>query len=782
MQEKEQIFFSFKERIRTSYLRLKKALFLKENKITFYIILILFAALVLFFVVFALVRGDEEPLTGNPNVPIKKPLNIQSPVSSQEETTSADTFYTKPEAELSKLMKKASILYENGRIDESLQLFKRISLYSQSLADYNLGVIHIKEQKYEDAIKNLKQAIEVGDDVSLSAINAAYSAFRLNKMQEFDYFLNLAETTLIDSVKTPYYSYLYSLVSYYKGQYFETLSPLLHPNSKDYSNQGQVLASEMFLILGDDYNALEYLKKDTSSQNNLALGMLYARNGDYTEAQYVLKDYLLTKPDDVEALSAMELVKLKLQNYADSVAILNTLIDRKDKPFFPIKVGLSSRLFDLAQAQKNFWNRKFESHRSLQYKILFYYAPFKVFDAQKTFQTFAHGGFESVINNVDEAVDSYVQGEVLSRINRDIAEGLKEVYLGDLRKALKKFLHHAKSSFQHSVLYYNIGLVYAQLGDFENAYSYFSKAYYLDNQDVMAGIFAIMAGRLVYQDTERLAEMIAADFSNIEPKNERERVFMTEFLAYARGGKFSNFDLLDDFHKPIHYAFQAVNAMNSGQYDKVEFYFSKLKEKYPNDLTTNVMYQVAKNYGKDTKEISLKFSSFFRKGSFSNMHSLYYGGSLTRDLYVYLAFLTGSLSYVITHLEEKLSSEGDSPAGTMQALGLAYIYNQEFEKAFAVYNTLIDNLQENDARTKFMGAVAAIGAGHHNNATALLQISKIDSPSTLESRYALALLYQQKGNLKSTSSLLQSIANKGFVSEFFDFSIDTSEILQKAQE
>ncbi len=783
MQAGRERLLKIQERIKTLYSRLKEMIFLQENKMVFYVVLILFASLAAFLLTFTFLQDDNDKyLMDESRVYQSRSLNTQSPSYVQGEATTADTFYTKPEGELSKLMKKAGILYENGRVDEALQLFKRISLYSQSLADYNLGVIRIGERRYKDAIENFRQSIEAGDDVSLSAINASYSALKLNKPKEFDYFLNLAELSLANSIKAPYYSYLYGLVSYYKGQYFEALSPLLHPNSTDYSLQAQTLAAEMFLILGDDYSALEHLKKDHSPQNALALGMLYARNGNYVQAQNVLKDFLSQNPTNLEALSAMELIKLKLQEYADSIAILNTFIDQNKKPFFPIKVGLASQLFDLAQAQKNFWNRKFESHQSLQYKILFYYAPFKVFDAQQTFQSFARGGFESVINNVDEAIDSYVQGEVFSRINRDITEGLKEVYLGDLREALKMFLHHAQSSFQHPVLYYNIGLVYAQLGDFENAYSYFAKAYYLDNQDVMAGIFAIMAGQLTYQDTERLARVISANFPNIEFKNERERIFVSEFFGYVRGGRFANFDLLEDFRNPIHYAFQAVSAMRDGQYEKVKLYFSKLKEKYPKDLTTDLMYRVAKNYRKDTKEISLEFSDFFRRGIFSDMHPLYYGGVLTRELYVYLAFLTGNLPYVVKHLEGKLSSQEDSPIGTMQTLGLAYIYSQEFEKAFAVYNTLIDNLQEKDAKTKFMGAVAAIGAGHYNNATALLQISKIDSTATLESRYALALLYQQKGNLKSAVSLLQSVANKGFVSEFFDFSIDTSEILQKAQE
>lgn len=236
-------------------------------------------------------------------------------------------------------------------------------------------------------------------------------------------------------------------------------------------------------------------------------------------------------------------------------------------------------------------------------------------------------------------------------------------------------------------------------------------------------------------------------------------------------------DLQSD--QSLYYAYGAVSAMANADKEKIVFFFDKLRKMQPHDLATNILYEVAQNFGKNLKEISLRFSKTFRKGNFSDLHSLYYGGALVRELYIYLAFVTGNLPYVIEQLQDKLIAEEASPNGTMQALGLAYIYNKNFEKAFATYNSLIDALKEDDVRTKFLGAVSAIGAGHYNNAVVLLQISKLDSVASLESRYALGLLYQQSGNIKSAMNLFAGIANKGFVSEFFDFKIDTSEILEQ---
>lgn len=758
----------------------------RENKTASYIVLSLLGGLFVFYLFYVLITGgkDEVPTSKEVQMQIEREAKEQeaSEKIQADQLVQRDLVYSRPNNELSEMIQKANILYNNGRVEDALEIFDKLALYSQSLANYNLGVIKIVEGHHKEAEEIFNRAINGGDDVAISAINAAYVAYKLGDPKAFSDYLQLANSKLIDSRNAPFYSYLYGVTSYYNKHYFESLSPLLHPNSQDYDQQNNLLASKIFLLFNDDYNALKHLEKSANKEDLLALGMLYARNGDYQKAKNKIQEYLLSNPRNLEATNALELVNLKLRNYAEAAKLLDPFLEKKTP--FKIKTGLNEDLFNIDIAQKTFWNRRFEHRQSLQYKILFYYAPYKVFDSQEVFQILSEGNFEWGSGRIDESSDSYVRSKTISKINRDIANGLKEVYSGDLRKALKIFLKNAKTYSQHSVLFYDIGLIYAQLGDFEKAYMYFSKAYHLNNKDVLSGIFAIMSGQLVYQDTSRIESSIGVDFTNIDFKNEQEKTFLYELFEYSKSGNPSFFGFPDDTpatNRPIYYAFSAVSAMVRLDGPKLIEYFSKLKKLQPNDLATNILYEVSKNFGKNLKDISLSFSQNFRKGNFSNLHSLYYGGALVRELYIYLAFVTGSLSYVIEELQNKLISEDESPNGTMQALGLAYIYHQDFEKAFATYNTLIDNLREDDVRTKFLGAVSAIGAGHYNNAVALLQISKLDSIASLESRYALGLLYQQTGNIKSAIMLFNGIANKGFVSEFFDFQIDSSDLIEAVQ-
>ena len=764
----------------------KRNIHTRENKTASYIVLALLGGLFIFYLFYVLITGakEETPTPKEMQMQMDKETKEQQVTENihQDQLVQRDIVYSQPNNELSEMIQKANILYNNGRVEDALEIFDKLALYSQSLANYNLGVIKIVEGHYKEAEEILNRAISGGDDVAISAINAAYVAYKLGNHKAFLDYLHLANSKLIDSRNAPFYSYLYGVTSYYHKNYFESLSPLLHPNSKDYEQQNNLLASKIFLIFNDDYNALKHLEKSANKEDMLALGMLYARNGDYPKAKNKIQDFLASHPRNLEATNALELVNLKLRDYAEASKLLESFVDKKMP--FKIKTGLNHDLFNIDIAQKTFWNRKFEHRQSLQYKILFYYAPYKVFDSQEVFQILSEGNFEWGSGRIDESSDSYVRSKTISKINRDIANGLKEVYGGDLRKALDIFLKNAQTYSQHSVLFYDIGLIYAQLGDFEKAFMYFSKAYHLNNKDILSGIFAIMSGQLVYQDVSRIESSIGVDFTNIEFKNEQEKNFLFELFEYSKSGNPAFFGFSDDTtlnSRPIYYAFSAVSAMVRMDRGKLVEYFDKLKKLQPHDLATNILYEVSINFGKNLKDISLSFSQNFRRGNFSNLHSLYYGGALVRELYVYLAFVTGNLSYVIEELQQNLISEDQSPNGTMQALGLAYIYHQDFEKAFATYNTLIDNLKEDDVRTKFLGAVSAIGAGHYNNAVALLQISKLDSIASLESRYALGLLYQQSGNIKSAIMLFNGIANKGFMSEFFDFQIDSSDLLEAEQ-
>ncbi|PAF53323.1 hypothetical protein BKH42_06615 [Helicobacter sp. 13S00482-2] len=681
---------------------------------------------------------------------------------------------------LDNLIKKANMLYNGGDKIEALNIFDSVANFSQAIASHNLGVIKLREKDYLNAIKFFDGAIATGENVSISALDAMVASFYLKRPDLYEYYKKLANSHISDSSHKPFYSYLYALMQYYNGYYFESLSPLLNPNSQNYKNQNNRLLAKMFLLFNDDYNALISLKEIAEPKDYKSLGLLYARTGEYSKAKNYLYKYLNANPKDIGSILALETIDLKTGNFALAAGALDSIKDddlKKAMQTYPIKVVLNRSLFDVNLAQKEFWNRSFEIEEKLPYKIIFYYAPFRVFDAQEAIKMIREAGVSSDIKNIQEAKNTFIKGDTISTINKNITKALIELNKNNVRDALKYLEISAKSNPNHSVLHYNIGLVYAQMGNFQKAYTHFLRAYHLNSYDITSGLFAIMAGTFIYQDTSRISHQIAQDFENVPFSSKTEKEFLTSFIGYFTKNINDGMDWIKKANQklPIYYALEAAYGIRNKDKNALINSFSNLKQIYSGDVVSNILYELAHNYDTNLKQVALRLHNLFLSDKL-DLSSVYYGAAFSRELYVYIGFITGSLEKQERILEEKLISQTDTPNGIMQTMALINIYQHKFEKAYALYNILIEDFKENDAKTKFLGAVAAIGSNHPENAVLLLQLSKMDAPSDLETRYVLGLLYQEAGNFNIASNYFNYISNGDFKSEFFDFIIDVKKI------
>lgn len=731
--------------------------------------------LIISLVVFAFSSSEEEDM---PLPPPPKPAKIsQAPqVEQLSKKGSID------ESELGQMIKKANILYEQGDKLEALDLFEHIAIFSQSLAGYNLGVIKLKEKEYAQALQSFDLAIESGEDVAVSAINAAYAAHKLGKQNLVDYYVGISSSHLFESSKAPFYSFLYSLVDVYKGFYFESLSSLLNPNSKAYQAYNNRLAARVFTLFNDDYNALAALKKTPAKKDNLAIAQLHARVGEYKQARQYMYEYLNAFAKDPHALMSLQLIELKLGNFKESVSILNRMMRQDEKnpdlSLYPIRVKLKDELFDIHKAQENFWNRKFEHEQILGYKIVYYYAPFRVFDAKQGLGVIQEGGIHLKIDNIEFAKSALGEGSGIAKVNQNIALALREVNQNNIRKARDYMLKALRIYPNHAILHYNIGVLYAQVGDYDSAYTHFLRAYHLDSSDVLSGLFAVVAGRLTYRNVDRILSTISADFADISFESSEQKAFLLCFLRYLNNVPIEDFAWIGNAKKPIYHALKSAYGIAKRDPQMSMESFQKIQELYPKDVVANVMYELARFFRRDLKEVALELNELYYKRDL-DMSSIYFGASLARELYIYTSFITGTLLSIEHELEKKLLSTNDNNAGILQVLGLLNIYSGHFEKAFVYYNTLIDDLKEDDPQTRFLGAVAALGAGRHENAVALLQISKIESATNLEAKFALGLLYQEAKNFKAARDHYEQVSSSDFVSEYFDFDIDTSPMLRE---
>ena len=680
------------------------------------------------------------------------------------------------------LIQKADALYKSGSREEALNLFNQIANYSKSIANYNLGVINAKSKDYEKSIQYYDQAINAGEDITLSAINAAVSSFKLGDMNRYRYYINIANAYVNQLSNLPPYAYSYALSQYYNGQYFEALSPLSHDNSNGFDKDSKRLAAKIYMLFNDNIQAYDNLKAVAEKKDELALGQLLARQGSLNAARGHIYSYMLDYPDDWNAKMTMQLVSLKLGDFIESAKIIDEFGQDEaskgmDNPY-PIKARVSPTMFDVQLAQSEFWNRTFEHSNLLTSKILFYYAPYRVFNVSEALNIISDGVLDSKINmgNLEESKAILVRGATISNINVSIAQALKRINHNDLRGSLAIMKQYITQNPNHSVLHYNLGLIYAQMGDFGNAYKHFLRAYHLDNADVQSGVFAVVTGNLIYKNTQTLN-------TNVAQSIQESKLPQAEIDLYNRIRNWANDPKSISTYIPpanenraIYLAFQSISAMHSRDINNIVGGFQRLKTYQPNDIVSNILFDLAKNYGSNIKTSVLNLQYLFRDNTI-NLDNVFYGPNLARELYIYTGFITGNLDKEKEILNNKLSTQAGNSNGVLQALGLLNIYQQNFQESYAIYDRLINTLGEDDSNTRLMGALAAIGAGYKNAASLLLQLSKMDSSVNYESKYALGLLYQEEGNYNAAAQHYNSIANHGFKSEYVDFVIDDSKVV-----
>ncbi|WP_104697053.1 MULTISPECIES: tetratricopeptide repeat protein [unclassified Helicobacter] len=684
---------------------------------------------------------------------------------------------------LNLLIQKANILYNDGNTTEALNIFNRIATFSQGLANYNLGVMQIKQKDYKEALKSFENSINSGEDISLSALNAAVSARYMGDKELFSYYLHLATSRLPEENQKPFYSYLYALVNFYNENYFAALSSITNPISDSYVSMSSDISAKSFLVFGDDENAIGALEKQENNKKDIKnLGLLYARTGNYDRAKEYLTEYIKNHQNDLEAMMALQILYLKTHDFYQASNILeqisnNSSFDKRIIDTYPIKVVLQPKLFSIDIAQQDFVLSGIKRNYMLTDKVLFYFAPYKVFSVKDTLDILRESGIFSNYNVV-ASEEKLLQSVTIAQINKDIAQALVAIYQNDLRSALKILQVAAQHNPNHAVLHYNLGLVYAQMDDLGNAYRHLLKSYHLNTNSIDTGLYAILASRLLDKDSQRLQRDITQNFERVVGKDSDKRDFLLSLLGYLNQNITSDMKWVENTQNklPIYYALRGVFDIQTKKYLDAHKSFSELDLIYPNDLVVKTLKNLTQGTSNaNFKQNALRLHNMLTKEKI-NLEKVYNGPALSRELYAYISFITGSLQVQENALKQKLISSLKKPNGALQTLALINLYQHKFEQAYSIYDTLINNLGEQDSKTQFLGSVALIGTGNYDNATLLLQLSKMDSEASFETKYVLGMLYQQAGNFKAAASHYAMIAGKPFNSNFFDFEIDLQKI------
>ena len=682
-------------------------------------------------------------------------------------------------SKLENMIAKANYLYANGSKEKALTLYEQIASYSEAISDYNLGVAELKEAQYKRALQTFQKAITNNEKRCVSAINAAVCCLHLKDQENFKYYIDLAYAYLPYEIQSPLYSYYYTLISYYNKNYLAALNSLKNSTSHEYPTVQNYLSAKINALYDNNYDAIDAMEKISNGKSeDFPLGLLYARVGDFALAATHLEAAISKEEQPLRAPLALGLIDLKAGHIAKAATEIKAVTQKYPQKVYkqyPIKVKLKDSLFDPQKAQQEYRDNILHS-KNIVYQKIFYFSPYKVFNANQTISYIRKGNANIYIDNVKSAKAYLAKSSASSSVNVGIVKAIKKALSFQIRDANEALQKLVKIQPKHSILQYDLALTYAQMGNMQKAHEHFLRSYYLNAKNYLSGIYAIMTAELINKKSYKLQSIIK-DSLSLEANSEEIDLYKT-LLFVAQGDYISAIEWLDKDYKqrPLYLALDVLISTKLSKMDKAKESATKLLNMQPHDILPNIIYMDTYFAKLKTSQYAKEVLKYLKKQTFT-YDDLYFGPYITRYLYIQENLISGRLYFLRKRLKQVLETTDKDTRDIESALALVSLYSKRFEESYTLYNHLIDEMKVRDAHTLYLGAVASTAAQHHENAIALLELAKMKNGSFYESRYALALLYMEINNNDGAVIQLSHIQKDGFQSQYFEFSIDTDKLL-----
>jgi len=696
----------------------------------------------------------------------------------KEEATSADAIIETIQNKKSPTLKvdsyqerinAAKVLFKTGKKEEALVLYDALSQYNKALSFYNSGVGELKKGHYDKAIVAFLKSYTQKELHFESALNIAIAAYDKGDGKLFKQYLADSVENVHHRVSSPLYSYYRFLLDYYRGFYAEALVPLHHPTSSFYQKEQNALLAKLYTAFNNPTKAIQTLEKDGYAEDFFTLGLLYAKQGEYTLAQKYLEKVALTKASPLHPNLSLALVYLKMGLYKKSADLLNPLRKRykeKSTLAYPINVHLKETLFDPVAAQKAFQKNLFFNARNT-YSLIFYFAPYQLMNPKQSIDNIHQGAKNIYINALTPAFNNLEKSKHITDANIAITRGIKAALKQNLYKAKDIFLDGIKSYPSSAPLHYNLALTYAKLYDFQKAYKHFKHSSVLDINNYYAPIFSKLCARLLLKNNDK------TDLNQLEDKlytssnTEDKKRLLTLISVVKEDIRAVDLNIqkstFDD-------ALVIIMAQIRQDFSLYQIASDRLMQKVPQDIIANILSLDAHHDKQDIKSYAKVIQDKLTQESL-DFTPLYTGHAFVKELYIELLNIAGVVPKAKKIFEARLAEKGPLDISSLQALAYADIYLKEFDQAYAIYNQLIDTHKQQDSNTLFLAAIASIGAKHHENAIALLELAKLTNESNIESRFALGILYHETKNIEGAAIQYAKIGDSGFTSRYFSFSL-----------
>lgn len=582
------------------------------------------------------------------------------------------------------------ILFKYDKLKESQEKFKL-------QVDFNKAILLLEKEEYKKAIKLFKKTSEILKIPSFLNIGIAY--YKENQIENAILYLNniyeYKEAAFTDT-----YSYISACFYLYQikkdRKYLETIIDVTK-KYKDLTEHSKRLLSDTFIILKDYERALKILNS-MQFPMELKKAMLYLKLKNYKKAeQHLLKVKNTTLNQEKKNLvlwlmvfrdlKSNELVKLK--EHIDEI--------REEKEYFksnldyPLEIFFNKHKYTTKEYLASI--TKFNKEKKIDF--IFYFAPFIFSDYNEVMYDISKGFIFKDKQNVQSL-------EQMVKYNAKFIDIIKEDPIIRVNK-LKSYIKEDSNSY----VYYNLGLCYAQINDFHNAYKNFTKAYKLNPGNKLYSVMTIIAANRVNIKIKDLEYME----QNIKSKDGMYKYFGQIVYKVFINDKFKvEFDPLN-YNKTIFY--RAINYLVDMENNKITLNNPLFVEHYKDPL----VYLMKLAFRREGENDYTYFARLQDNTPLKINNNFLEGPLVITKYYIDLLKAIG-LFY-----KADLNLEGEKTPSYLRIKALRELHDSNPKETLKILNQLQKKYKLEDKYTMYLIVAALLEEKRYNDAS--LQISLI---------------------------------------------------------
>ena len=469
--------------------------------------------------------------------------------------------------------------------------------------DFNKAVLLLSKNEYKKSIEIFERTAKILEIPSYLNIGIAY--YKLNSIDNAIVYLNkIFENDLNANDHT--FSYISSCYYLYQiskdNKYLDTIIKVTK-KFKNLSEHSKRMLADTYIILKEYKESLKVLDSMEYALD-LKKALLYLKLQDYKQASIFLKKAKenTVNPNILDKVLWFsvytDLKSNNLEQLKDNLDLVN-----KHRHTFKANLELPLEIY----FNKNKYTPKeyldsvvnFKAQRKIDF--IYYFAPFIFSDTQEIIYDSAKGFLFNSLDNINSLSE-------MVEYNAKFLEIVKDDPILRVIK-LKKLLKKDTKSY----VYYNLGLSYAQINDFHNAYKYFEKAYKLNPGNKLYASMTLITAqnlRIKISDKEYIENTIKSNeglynyFGKelyklfISPEYKTSYKILTyentvfykalDFLKKVKASsRVDNHSFLEEYHKdPLIYLIRLVQRKKS---ENDFSYYSRLQDNIPLTLNNNFL-------------------------------------------------------------------------------------------------------------------------------------------------------------------------------------------------